>query len=503
VTLDQEEFVRNHKKFQLGELITEQPHPDTINLSQKLNANLSDAIEIMKSVDLKALKQFSLYADQIEKLRKVCQQTLKEGGRIFLCGCGATGRLSMTIEFLWREKFNTDQVISFMAGGDIALVHSLEGFEDYPYYGKRHLTELGFTKNDLLIGSTEGGETPYVLGAIEAASEISTRKPYMLYCNPDHILIDNVERSKKVLLNELIEKICLFVGPMSLSGSTRMQASTVLQLALGFAIVETDKSVKQQILEFWNQIGKIDFQVLKKLIEKEAQIYQQNEFVLYVPRKMAITVFTDTTERSPTFNLPSFEPKDSQEGNPSLCYVMIPQADTLEEAFENLLLHKPRTINWPEIDPQTTTEYLEKFDFSKNTQEYREERLNHKRQYLFEIDCKNDTLLLSLGGVEESVTLDCTNQLMQHTCLKILLNVHSTLLMGLMGRYQSNIMTWVKVSNAKLIDRATRYIQILLKEKKIKKDYIEVVDLIYKYKNTLKNNECVVLKVIDEVTKEQ
>ena len=46
---------------------------------------------------------------------------------------------------------------SFMAGGDIALVHSLEGFEDYPEYGARHLRQLGFSENDLFIGVTEGG----------------------------------------------------------------------------------------------------------------------------------------------------------------------------------------------------------------------------------------------------------------------------------------------------------------------------------------------------------
>ena len=46
-----------------------------------------------------------------------------------------------------------------MAGGDVALVHSLEGFEDFPDFGARHLVELGFGPNDLLIGSTEGGET--------------------------------------------------------------------------------------------------------------------------------------------------------------------------------------------------------------------------------------------------------------------------------------------------------------------------------------------------------
>ena len=40
--------------------------------------------------------------------------------------------------------------------------------------------------------------------------------------------------------------------------------------------------------------------------------------------------------------------------------------------------------------------------------------------------------------------------------------MHSTLVMGRYGRYESNVMTWVKPSNKKLIDRAIRYVEYLL-----------------------------------------
>jgi N-acetylmuramic acid 6-phosphate etherase len=36
--------------------------------------------------------------------------------------------------------------------------------------------------------------------------------------------------------------------------------------------------------------------------------------------------------------------------------------------------------------------------------------------------------------------------------------------MGRIGRFESNVMTWVKPSNNKLIDRAIRYVQHLLAE---------------------------------------
>ena len=47
--------------------------------------------------------------------------------------------------------------------------------------------------------------------------------------------------------------------------------------------------------------------------------------------------------------------------------------------------------------------------------------------------------------------------------------------MGRMDRYQSNIMTYVKPTNYKLIDRATRYVLMLRPES----TYEEVVKVIY------------------------
>lgn len=52
-------------------------------------------------------------------------------------------------------------------------------------------------------------------------------------------------------------------------------------------------------------------------------------------------------------------------------------------------------------------------------------------------------------------------RLSHHSLLKILLNSASTLIMGRLDRYFSNIMTYVKPTNYKLIDRAARYVMIL------------------------------------------
>ena len=51
----------------------------------------------------------------------------------------------------------------------------------------------------------------------------------------------------------------------------------------------------------------------------------------------------------------------------------------------------------------------------------------------------------------------------EQVLVKLALNLHSTLAMGRVGRYRANVMTWVRPSNRKLIDRAIRYTEALLR----------------------------------------
>jgi N-acetylmuramic acid 6-phosphate etherase len=478
--VDKKSYLNQFQKFQLGQLVTEQAHPLTQGLSDLAKQDLVGAIQLLQKVDLLALESFATQVHKLTGLVSDVQNCLKNGGRIFIGGCGATGRLALLLESLWQEQFGTDQVCAFMAGGDVALVHSLEGFEDYPEHGRRHLKSLGFKDTDLFIGVTEGGETPYVIGATRAAAEISKQSTYFIFCNPPKLLM-GVERSRQVLESHNIKKVDLSVGPMALSGSTRMQASTVLQLAVGFALLIKDQDPLSFVNEVIQLYRSLDLSGLSQLIQKEHWIYGQGEYVMYMPRTMALTVFTDTTERSPTFSLPPFESSLGTD-KVSLCYVLLPQAEDSVQAWQQLLKRSPRPLNWSDVGYHTSESYLQSFDFSKHALEQRESRLNDQRQYLFEVQERNRMLQLSLGGTEWEALITDARPLVRNTCLKMILNLHSTLLMGLMGRYKSNIMTWVRPSNGKLVDRAARYVALLLAEKSIAVDYLDIVNRIFDFK---------------------
>lgn len=200
-----DDFLKIAANFKLGCLLTEQQNPKTIGMAELAKDDLPAAINLIKDLDIETMQILKKLIPQLQALHVAVNDTLAAGGRIYICGCGATGRLSLVLETLWRQECVeilpelSERVCSFMAGGDAALIKSVEDFEDHPEFAEQQLMELGFTKNDLLIGSTEGGETPWVIGAVWKAVEVSERKPFILYGNTDEILVANVQRSREFI----------------------------------------------------------------------------------------------------------------------------------------------------------------------------------------------------------------------------------------------------------------------------------------------------------------
>jgi N-acetylmuramic acid 6-phosphate etherase len=167
------DFLKISSQFKLGHLVTESFHPFTSGLSHLVKKDVGEALSLLQRVDREALHAMKSKSGIIWQMAQDIQATLKSGNKVFMCGCGATGRLSLVLETLHRQLHgDTNQVFSFMAGGDFALIKSVESFEDRVDYGERQLTELGFGPNDLLLSPTEGGETPFVIGATNLAAKI-------------------------------------------------------------------------------------------------------------------------------------------------------------------------------------------------------------------------------------------------------------------------------------------------------------------------------------------
>ncbi len=223
-----------------------------------------------------------------------------------------------------------------MTGADRALISSLEGFEDLQLIGRLQLRDRGITKGDVVLCVTEGGETSSVIGTILAAHDqwaaepgydpaVSRKNLYFVYNNPDERLRP-FERSRKVLEEPGITKINLTTGPQAIAGSTRMQATTIETYVVGMVL---EAALQRTLSRFLTprEMARLGFgqtfdtgarlrefgAVLEaaraalpgvaRLTEVEAKTYEEGHFSTYFAVKGLITVFIDSTERSPTFRL--------------------------------------------------------------------------------------------------------------------------------------------------------------------------------------------------------
>lgn len=514
-----EAFLKMASSFSLGHLMTEQPNPLTEGLSELAQTDrISEAISVLKSADHKALDDcfdFSTESGkhalvQIECLAEELNKCRVSGGRVFLCGCGSTGRLSLTLERIWRrlrqDRADVGVITSFMAGGDLAMIHSLEGFEDLPEYGARQLQELGFKEGDILVSITEGGETPWVIGACNESWKISSLPQYFLYCNPDHLLM-SVQRSKEVIENDRVVKIPLSCGPQGIAGSTRMQASTVLMAAVGACLVHLHDpavTVREILTQLRLDYKAVDISFIESFIHAESDCYLRGERIFYQSQDdLAMAILTDTTERAPTFSLHAFDNRLDQSTHPSLSYLFCPQNADSKEAWNDLFRRTPRTLEWEELKGKACYARLLGFDFSKSLPEYRASKFPAKTNIFHIQELPDGKILFELESSKFVWECDHLPILLKHLMLKMILNTHSTIIMGKLGRYQSNIMTWVRPSNKKLIDRSVRNIKYLLAERKIEKSQEELMKRCFKEMETLAEDEPLVLKVFESILKEQ
>ena len=503
-----ESFLEIASQFMLGELVTEQPHPATNNLSRQSVEDLPSALELLKQIDLQMLDILESKLPEVEILAREIKDTLDSGGNIYMSGCGSTGRLSLALETIWRsihkEPGLKDRVTGFMAGGDLALIKAVEVFEDFTAYGSRQLMDLGFGDNDLLLAITEGGETSFVIGTAWQAAEVSRRRPYFLYCNPDEILCSTVERSREVIESDRIRKMNLTVGPMGISGSTRMQATTVQMLAAGLALFYHDlPSISEAFRKLYKTYSDLDIRMLAPFTESESGIYSRGDYLFYeAGEEFAISILTDTTERAPTFSLYPFEnqlDRNKDSFNPCLCYLVLPEAADSPQGYRMLLGRDPRTVEWPELNGTINTARLYGHDFSRNIVELRKSYLEDAGHHTFSIREQGDTTVFHLDENRLELDFIGLDVLSKHIVLKMLLNIHSTLIMGRLGRYEGNLMTWLRSSNNKLIDRTIRYARRLLSQKGIDAGYDEVCYACFMEMETIRPDQPIVLHTVKRV----
>jgi N-acetylmuramic acid 6-phosphate etherase len=381
------EFLQIADQFKLGALTTESSHPVTANLSDVARKDTAAGLRLLFDVDDDVLRTYRAFvaSGRAQAIAETLVGALKRGGKLFFTGCGSTGRLSIQLVSIWRDFWQQqkarglegtpgaedleNRAFAVMAGGDFALIKAVEGFEDFTAFGKKQIGDLGLSAGDVVFAITEGGETSFVIGTAWRGLEAGA-KVYFVYNNPDEVLCAHVQRSREVIQEPGIEKINLTTGPMAITGSTRMQATTiqlsvlltVLEMVVRTLLRELDPAGPAASLEPATVPAEFEarlaegFATLKsaevlaslaRLVELEEAVYRAGRKNNYFADRFGIDVLTDTTERSPTYCTPPFRKFDDTTATESWAFLFVPQADT-ESAWRRIIKRRPQCVEWSE-----------------------------------------------------------------------------------------------------------------------------------------------------------
>lgn len=496
-----QDFWQQHARFLHANLVTEAPNPVTANLSQLCQNDLPEAFKLFKQVELDSILAMLQYTDKIAQLQSAVKNCIAQGGYIYLIGCGASGRLAMLLKRLW-ELYNPNSVkriICVSSAGDTSLIKAVEQFEDKAEFGVQQLTQQGYTANDLVIGLSASGESPFIMAAVVHAANTSKHQPWLIFNNPITSLLER--NSQHIATNPKVQAMALDVGAMALTGSTRLQATTAMQIAVGLALCSTDSDISTQIKRIYNEIKAIPLEQLTPITIREAELFAKQDFILYQTDNplIGLSLLADITERAPTFNLIPFENINDQEPKYSPFYLSLNNAATVDEAWQVLLGQAPVCLEWNNFTA-TSRHYINGFDLSSNS-------LRKTASYLPSSQHSETWLpreqVLTVYLDELSVELPLPADLLHKTlAYKLYLNSHSTLMMGRLAYFEGNMMLSLKPSNFKLIDRAIRYSQFILREKyKRKIEYKELAEIVFAEIEKLEANQSIVTNVIDIIIK--
>ena len=203
----------------LERLITEQIHPESQRLDGFGTVHL---LEIMNAADAQVSAAVALEIPRIAAAAEAIAAGLAAGGSLVYIGAGTSGRLAVLDAAECPPTFGVrpNLVRAVMAGGEPALTRSLEGVEDDPVAGARDLEASGFRTQDVLVGISASGRTPYVLGAVAKAREINA-----VTCGISCVRDSELSRAVHYPMEPV-------PGPEILTGSTRLRAGTATKLVL-------------------------------------------------------------------------------------------------------------------------------------------------------------------------------------------------------------------------------------------------------------------------------
>ncbi|WP_353650782.1 N-acetylmuramic acid 6-phosphate etherase [Nakamurella sp. A5-74] len=205
--------------------------PDDVSVSapteERLPASLEidkmstlEVVQLINDQDAQVAGAVAAALPQLAGLVDEAVQRMRAGGRVHYFGAGTSGRLAVIDAAELLPTFNVPPglVIAHHAGGASALITAAENVEDSVELGRSEASAL--REQDIAIGLTASGRTPFVGGALAVAREVGALTA-LITSHPQAELASSADYL-----------LAADTGPEVITGSTRMKAGTAQKLLL-------------------------------------------------------------------------------------------------------------------------------------------------------------------------------------------------------------------------------------------------------------------------------
>jgi N-acetylmuramic acid 6-phosphate etherase len=147
---------------------------------------------------------------------------LQDRGRLIYVGAGTSGRLAVQdgAELAPTFGWPGERLVLLVAGGESALLRSVEGAEDDAEQGSRLIDQQAVNPQDVLIAVAASGTTRFTLACLRKAKLRGA------------LTVGIANNGVSPLLQEADHPIFLDTGSEPIAGSTRLKAGTAQKVAL-------------------------------------------------------------------------------------------------------------------------------------------------------------------------------------------------------------------------------------------------------------------------------
>ncbi|MFB4160124.1 N-acetylmuramic acid 6-phosphate etherase [Geomicrobium sp. JSM 1781026] len=200
-------------------LVTEQRNAKSTQIDQM---STEEIVALINEEDQTISAAVRSVLPAIEEAVGLLVKSIQSGGRVFYLGAGSSGRLGFLDASECPPTFGVDRSLFqvVLAGGESAMSEAIEGAEDEKLQGHLDLKERQVTANDVVVGISASGRTPYVIGALDYANQLGAST----------IAISSNHNAKISQYSDC--QIEVVVGPEVITGSTRMKAGTAHKMIL-------------------------------------------------------------------------------------------------------------------------------------------------------------------------------------------------------------------------------------------------------------------------------